>query len=62
MWSKFTNIHYRLLSYIFMEKGLKLKESQNSQGLMIVRYEVSFLNSTSKDGLQEILVKMGKEW
>jgi len=45
-----------------MEKGLKLKESQNSQGLMIVRYEVSFLNSTSKDGLQEILVKMGKEW
>lgn len=62
MWSKFRNIHYRLLWYIFREKGSKLKESQNSQGSIIVMYDVSLLNSTSKDGLWEILGKMGKEW
>lgn len=45
-----------------MEKGSKLKESQNSQSPMIVMYDVSLLNSTSKDGLRKILGKMGKEW
>lgn len=34
-----------------MVKGSELKESQNCQGPMIVRYEVNLLDSTSKDGL-----------
>lgn len=43
-----------------MERGSNLKESQ-SQELMVVGYGVSLLCSTSKDGLQEILVNVGEE-
>lgn len=43
-----------------MERGSNLRESQ-SQELMMVRYGVSLLYSTSKDGLQEILVNVGEE-
>lgn len=37
-----------------------LKEFQN-QELMVVRYRRSLLYSTSKDGLQGILVNVGEE-
>lgn len=43
-----------------MEKGSNLEESQR-QELMMVRYGVSLLCSTSDDSLPEVLVKVGEE-